>query len=100
MKISDVECARAYGFACRPEARILPEGRMRGELADRELRQKDLSRLEKSMAVAEAALVEIPDTREDLVQELKAKIERGEYGVSGEKIADMMLRRLSADRIR
>lgn len=35
--------------------------------------------------------------REDLVAELKAKIEAGEYNPTGEEIADAMLRRAIAD---
>ena len=41
-----------------------------------------------------------PDVREDIVMELKARIENGEYNVSGEDIADMMVRRAQADRVR
>ena len=43
---------------------------------------------------------EAPDIREDLVMELKEKIDKGEYKTSGEKIADMMIRRMKADRVR
>lgn len=39
-----------------------------------------------------------PD-REDMVAELKAKIESGEYNPSGDEIADTMIRRAIADRI-
>ena len=41
-----------------------------------------------------------PDIRDDIVMELKERIEKGEYDVSGEEIADMMTRRMKADRIR
>ena len=43
---------------------------------------------------------DLPDVREDVVMELKEKIESGEYEVSGEEIADMMARRMKADRVR
>lgn len=42
---------------------------------------------------------EMPD-REDFVNELKAKLEAGEYNPTGEEIADAMIRRTIADRIR
>lgn len=47
-----------------------------------------------------AAVSGTPDVREDLVADLKAKIERGDYSVSGEDVAEMMLRRMRADSIR
>jgi len=41
-----------------------------------------------------------PDIREDIVQSIKARIESGTYKVSSEDVADLMLRRAQADRIR
>ena len=41
-----------------------------------------------------------PDVREDVVMRLKERMEKGEYKVSGEEVADMMVRRMKADRIR
>ncbi|MDI6827567.1 MAG: flagellar biosynthesis anti-sigma factor FlgM [Armatimonadota bacterium] len=43
---------------------------------------------------------EMPDVREEIVMRLKERIEKGEYKVSGEEIAEMMLRRMRADKIR
>lgn len=45
-------------------------------------------------------LEESPDTREEMVQALKARIESGTYNVSSDDIADLMFRRAFADRIR
>lgn len=45
-------------------------------------------------------LDEIPAVREDMVQELKRKIEAGEYNVSSEEIADLIIRRTVADNAR
>lgn len=41
-------------------------------------------------------IVDMPE-REELVQELRRRIESGEYNPSGEEIADAMLRRAIAD---
>ena len=41
-----------------------------------------------------------PDVREDVVASLRARIESGGYQVSGEQIAEMMVRRCLADRVR
>ena len=40
---------------------------------------------------------QLPDIREDRVQALKAQIESGTYHVSGEDIADLIIRRTLAD---
>ena len=41
-----------------------------------------------------------PDIRDDIVMQLKERIESGEYKVSGEEIAEMMIRRMRADQTR
>jgi hypothetical protein len=42
----------------------------------------------------------ISDVREDVVASLRARIEAGTYLISGEQIAEMLVRRFLADRIR
>jgi anti-sigma28 factor (negative regulator of flagellin synthesis) len=42
----------------------------------------------------------LPDVREEIVASLRARIEAGVYHVSGDNIAEMMVRRLLADRVR
>ncbi len=44
-------------------------------------------------------VLEMPD-REEMIAELKARIESGEYNPSADEIADAMIRRSIADRIR
>ncbi len=44
-----------------------------------------------------AQIEQMPDVREDRVQALKAQIESGKYQVSGEDIADLIIRRSLAD---
>ena len=100
MKISGVESNRAAGSQGATEAKILPENRPRGLVSARERTAASLSPLEQGMAVAEAALRDVPDSRDEIVADLKERIEKGEYKVSGEEIADMMLRRRAADKIR
>ena len=43
---------------------------------------------------------ETPDVREELVQSLKSRIEKGTYNVSGADIADLMVLRAFEDKIR
>lgn len=59
-------------------------------------------------AAAEAQLVmetkqairALPDVREELVAAIKARVDAGTYQVAGDEIADVMVRRAYADRIR
>ncbi|MEM4409662.1 MAG: flagellar biosynthesis anti-sigma factor FlgM [Candidatus Caldarchaeum sp.] len=44
------------------------------------------------------AILSMPEVREELVAELRARIERGEYHVSAQDIAEAMVRRAIADR--
>jgi len=100
MKISSAECGRATADASQAQAKILPSVRPKGMGGIKASEKKILSPLERGMAVAEEALAAVPEIREDIVADVKDRISRGEYNVSGDEIADMMLRRLAADRIR
>ena len=100
MKISNFESGKASGNTGAVESKILPENRPKGSISSKSETTKQLSPLEQGMLVAEAALADIPDTREQLVNEIKERIQKGEYNVSGKDIAEMMLRRHAADRIR
>ena len=44
-------------------------------------------------------IIEMPD-RDDMVAELKARIEAGAYNPTGDEIADAMIRRAIADSVR
>ena len=48
---------------------------------------------------AKAAIDNVPAGREQLVNSLKQQVEAGTYNVSSTDIADMMLRRASADSV-
>lgn len=58
--------------------------------------EPEASELERVMKMVASA----PDVRTDIVMKLKERIDNGEYKVSGEDIADMMVRRMKADSIR
>lgn len=45
-------------------------------------------------------IMAMPEVREEIIQELKARIERGEYQVTSESIVDSMIRREIADKLR
>ena len=66
--------------------RVLPQNLQRSESAD----------LDRVLD----AITQQSDVRETIVSSLRSRIESGEYNVSGEQIAEMMVRRLLSDTIR
>lgn len=100
MKISSTECGRAStDGGAKAAEKILPK-QMPRKSAAAKADVAHLTPLEQGILVAEEALKAIPDTREEIVEDLRRRIKSGEYKVSGEDVADMMLRRRAADRIR
>lgn len=101
MKISSTECGNAAASASsgKIQEKILPKDMPRKKIGESSPKTH-LTPLEQGIAVAKEALKQIPDVREEIVEEVRSRIEKGEYKVSGEDIADMMMRRRAADRIR
>lgn len=99
MKISKVESGRAY-INTGVEEKILPKERPFSSTRINSKEQAFISPLAQGMAVAEEALKAVPDVREDIINSLKERIQNGTYKVSGEEIAEMLIRRNSADKIR
>jgi len=58
-----------------------------------------ISKLAKEYQIALKALRNVPDIRMDKVQEISRKIEKGEYNVSAEDIAEKMIQTLFKERI-
>jgi negative regulator of flagellin synthesis FlgM len=100
MKISSFESGKADHLSPAPAQRILPKDRPRRRELRSSLAEAQLTPLERGILQAERALESIPDIRQDMVDSLKQQIQEGTYKVSGEEIADMMIRRRQADRIR
>ena len=98
MRISNEELRRiaeqSYAGAAVQERQIHSEDVVpRGESVVSALESPD-------MKMISEALAQVPDTRDQIVASLKERIESGSYQVSGEQIAEMMVRRALADRIR
>jgi negative regulator of flagellin synthesis FlgM len=53
--------------------------------------QVSFSSIGKDMQIAKAALENVPDVREDRVNELKSQIQNGTYHVSNESFADKLM---------
>lgn len=87
--------SRAVGPAARPS-----NGKENGGAAPSPAADVDISEEAQEVVRLKRAIAELPEVREDLVNSLKERIQRGEYKVSGEEIAELMMRRAVADRIR
>ncbi len=87
MRISDNEVKKILGGQA-----IVEEIVQIGEESDREADQKLVSQVTQDV-------LQMGD-REDLIADLKARIEAGTYNPTGDEIADTMIRRSIADRIR
>lgn len=57
----------------------------------------NLSATAKDIQILKSAVASLPDIRQDKVDELRARIERGEYSASGEKIADKIIEEFLLD---
>lgn len=100
MKITEFESGQA-GTAGKAEEqnKILPKTFLE-TVHQKQTRSRAKTSREEALEVAQAALESVPDVREDVVNEIKARIERGEYKVDPEEVGEMMIRRMRADKIR
>lgn len=87
MRISDNEVKKILGGQA-----IVEEIVLLGKESDREADEKLAAQVTQNV-------LEMGD-REDLIADLKARIEAGTYNPTGDEIADTMIRRSIADRIR
>ena len=97
MRISGAEFERIVEIAqaSKTQRADVPESPTAAPKIDR----ADFSAQAQEIADVKRLLDEVPDVREDRVRELSAKIAQGAYKVSNEEIAEMMLRRNTADRV-
>lgn len=89
MRISDNEVKKILGGEQAIVGEIVEIGK---DAAQREADAPLVKRVTKDV-------IAMPD-REEMVAELKARIESGEYSPTGDEIADAMIRRNIADRVR
>ena len=109
MKISNTESIRAGQIApvsaapsISPSNRTADSGNGAAPAATVELsaQAQALSAAKTEAARFTPAVTAVPDTRDDLVASLKARVDAGTYHVSSSDIADQIVRRSQADRIR
>jgi negative regulator of flagellin synthesis FlgM len=88
MRISDNEIKKLVGGAPTIVSAIVELGEVNDKQRDQDLVEQVV-----------ADVVAMPD-REEMIADLRARIQAGTYNPSGDDIADAMIRRSIADRIR
>jgi len=79
-----------------PEPKGAPDAAsIRPKLPDK----AEFSKLSKDIARVQKVLAELPDIRGEKIEEITAKIAGGEYKPKADEIADMIVRRATADSI-
>ncbi|MEO7715545.1 MAG: flagellar biosynthesis anti-sigma factor FlgM [Capsulimonas sp.] len=102
MKISNNESLRAgqvSSITPAPRVAATPQNGPTGTTGT-PAAEVQLSSQAQTLSAAMQAVNAAPETRDDLVTKLQKQISDGTYKVSGADIADQMVRRAQADRIR
>ncbi len=99
MRISTEEVSRLLSDTTRerssaPLTAVSTSGR---SIQSRQAAQVDVSAAAQEVLQIKKQISQLPDVREDRVQALKAQVESGTYHVSGQDIADLIIRRTLAD---
>lgn len=92
MKVSDVKHPSAQlvqQYQKNESVKLDADRQIGGSAAPEE--KVDLSTKARDIQNLKSAIANLPDVREEKVQELKNRIEGGKYNVSGEKIAEKMV---------
>jgi len=106
MKLSGEEFVRVSQL--RPEQRNARPVPSIGVITTASARQPSIASIAKEEASSDYAVARRmaqgmdmeTDIREDVVASLRERIEAGTYVVSGEQVAEMLIRRMMADRVR
>lgn len=97
MKISSGETLRAIQVLRIGDTRIATRPDQAYEKASTSV---EFSKTARIVQQVKKDLENVPDVREDIVADLRSRVESGEYKVGSDEIADLMLRRWQADQIR
>ena len=99
MKISVEEVSRLLSVPAQDRAvAVTSASHVSGrDIQGRQAAQVDVSNAAQEIHKVKKLIGQLPDVRADRVAELKAQVENGTYHVSGEDIADLMIRRTLAD---
>lgn len=92
MKISKVDDASIQAVQQYQRSEKVQSGSDKAAGANEAPREKvNLSAAARDIQKLRSVIAELPDIREEKVQDLKSRIETGNYNVSGEQIAEKMV---------
>ena len=102
MKISTEEVSRLLAFAPSDRGSNRSSSTPTTAVVDFNVQSLEAATVQVSPSAHEIQQIKklvnsLPDQRVDRVQALKAQIESGSYNISGEDIADLIIRRVLAD---
>ena len=99
MKISDLKDASAQMIQQyqRSDSSAVSSDKQVSNAAVQPEEKVDLSTKAKDIQQAQNALNNLPDVREEKVQEIKVQVEKGTYKVNAEEIADKMVKESIVD---
>lgn len=97
MKISTTEVSRLLAVSPQGRAQRQQAESVRQESGTTPATLVEFTTTAQEVQQVKRWLQDVPDAREERVQALKAQVESGTYHVSGEDIADLIIRRTLAD---
>lgn len=103
MKISNVEVDRVRQTHPLPDASergIYGPGRDADVVGISPAASVEVSAGAQEIQRVRKLVAETPDIRDDVVQSIKARIDSGSYKINSDDVADQMVRRALADRVR
>jgi negative regulator of flagellin synthesis FlgM len=95
MKISEINNEFIKQYKINEQPNSVPKNQINDSVVLEE--KVSISSISKDIKLAQKAIAELPDVREEKVRELKEQIEKGTYIVSGEKIAEKIFSDFSFD---
>lgn len=89
--IKDVNAQMIQQYQRNDQASQVAEKQAASAAAVKPEEKVDLSTMAKEIQLAKVEVTQLPDVREQKVQEIKTQVEQGTYNVSGEQIANKMV---------
>ncbi|MBW1965799.1 MAG: flagellar biosynthesis anti-sigma factor FlgM [Methanophagales archaeon] len=97
MKISDINNEFLKQYKINDKLNSIPKQQINEKVVSEERVKVSLSHTSRDFNLAKKAIERLPDVREEKIRGLKEQIEQGTYDVSGEKIAESILREYLLD---
>jgi len=97
LKISDINNEFLKQYKINDKLNSIPKQQINEKVVSEERVKVSLSHTSRDFNLTKKAIERLPDVREEKIRGLKEQIEQGTYDVSGEKIAESILREYLLD---